>query len=975
LNTNQWICLPGKERTMRNRTIVGLLAATGLLLPARLGAGPASIPWSEIGAKASADYHGDGLDVGPTSHGARLRCIFQRLEGEATSEGLWLSSTAARETVETRFRVIATAMGRAQRGASECRRLAAHQSAPDFETAQLPHTGTVAIDGQTVRFSRPGLVEEYSVSTDGVQQDFVVMERPAGTGELAVRLTVTGARNEPAATGTRLVLDNSGRKLAYSRLRATDATGRELSVRIELLGTKSASGGQDSEMTLAVNDSEAVYPVRIDPTFSDANWVSLGGIPGAQNRNPTSAWLYITAAVVDGSGNLYVGGDFTIIGDTFANHVAKWDGTHWSALGSGVVGSVGALAMSGSNLYVGGSFVTADGLTITKIARWDGSTWSALGYEAPLGVDDQNHVSALAVLGSDLYVGGYFNTAGGIAANNIAKWDGSSWSALGDEPNQGMDSVVLALAVSGNDLYVGGDFSTAGGIAANLVAKWDGSSWSALGSGIGGIVAGGVVPPDVYALGVSGSDLYVGGIFSTAGGIAANSIAKWDGSSWSALGSGVDNAAPNALVVLGTNLYAGGAFTIAGGLGVDSIAKWDGSTWSPLGSGLPSPVNAMVVSGRNLYVGGWRGYYGSPAMTAYIATWDGNSWSSLGSASGGTMTNIDLTIGDYASVNAFAVSGSNLYVGGFFTSVNGIAATNIAKWDGTHWSALGSGLNGSLTALAVSGGDVYAGGWFSRAGGIAATNVAKWNGSSWSALGSGFGGGPYYTALAVSGSNLYAGTGLTNDNLYPAGIVAKWDGSSWAVLGSPPKDGAVYKLVTSGSDLYAELQNSVVKWDGNSWSQLGASMALSYGGLAVYRGNVYAAAYLYSPYNDEYVVKWDGTNWTPEIRGGGLLAVSGNDLYAAGNFTMAGGKVCGFVAKAVLDLSVLGLQMGVPGPGTNLLTLEGVPGSQYITQFATSLSGSSWFTLSTNTAGASGVWTVQDPAAKNAQRFYRGAAP
>jgi hypothetical protein len=362
-------------------------------------------------------------------------------------------------------------------------------------------------------------------------------------------------------------------------------------------------------------------------------------------------------------------------------------------------------------------------------------------------------------------------------------------------------------------------------------------------------------------------------------------------------------------------------------------------------------------------------------MIAYIAKWDGTSWSSLGSASGGTLTNLDLSIGDYASVNAFAVSGNNLYVGGFFTSVSGIAATNIAKWDGTHWSALGSGLNGPVTALAVSGGDVYAGGWFSTAGGIAATNVAQWNGSSWSALGSGFGGGPYYTALAVSGSNLYAGTGLTNDSPYPVGIVAKWDGSSWTVLGSPLNDGTVESLVTSGSDLYAGFPSSVAKWDGNSWSRLGPYMTLSLGGVTVYRGNVYAAAFLYSPYNDHYVVKWDGTNWTPEIRGGGLLAVSGNDLYAAGNFTTAGGKVCGFVAKAVLDLSVLGLQTGLPGPGTNTLTFEGIPGSQYLAQFATNVSGAPWSTISTNTAGTNGVWTVQDPTATNAQRFYRGATP
>jgi hypothetical protein len=61
----------------------------------------------QIGTKAGADYHGDGLAVSPTAQGARLRCVFQRLEGEATREGLWLTSTVIPRsgTVNDRFRV------------------------------------------------------------------------------------------------------------------------------------------------------------------------------------------------------------------------------------------------------------------------------------------------------------------------------------------------------------------------------------------------------------------------------------------------------------------------------------------------------------------------------------------------------------------------------------------------------------------------------------------------------------------------------------------------------------------------------------------------------------------------------------------------------------------------------------------------------------------------------------------------------
>src|SRR5207244_1222128 len=98
-----------------------------------------------------------------------------------------------------------------------------------------------------------------------------------------------------------------------SRLRVTDATGKELAARMEIFKSNSESGKQKAEicpaLVVVVNDADAVYPVRIDPTFSDANWSSMG-FPGANGE--------VEAAVVDGSGNLYIGGYFTLVGDVIA---------------------------------------------------------------------------------------------------------------------------------------------------------------------------------------------------------------------------------------------------------------------------------------------------------------------------------------------------------------------------------------------------------------------------------------------------------------------------------------------------------------------------------------------------------------------------------------------------------------------------------------------------------------------------------
>jgi hypothetical protein len=173
--------------------------------------------------------------------------------------------------------------------------------------------------------------------------------------------------------------------------------------------------------------------------------------------------------------------------------------------------------------------------------------------------------------------------AGGTAITNIAKWDGTSWTALGSGLG-GVFPYVIALAVSGSDLYAGGVFTTAGSNNVNYIAKWDGTNWTALGSGMNSTV---------YSLAVSGGDLYAGGLFTTAGRIAATNIAKWDGNSWSALGSGMNNTV-NALAVSGSDLYAGGYFGTAGGKVSPYIARASLVTLPTL------PMATVIFSGANV---------------------------------------------------------------------------------------------------------------------------------------------------------------------------------------------------------------------------------------------------------------------------------------------------------------------------------------------------------------------------------------
>src|SRR5262245_22885495 len=96
--------------------------------------------------------------------------------------------------------------------------------------------------------------------------------------------------------------------------------------------------------------------------FTDANWMPMGGVPGANGP--------VHAIAVDDTGNVYIGGKFSFVANTPATNVAKWDGNRWSALGSGVDGAVFALATSGTKLYAAGSFFSAGNRSARSIAEW-----------------------------------------------------------------------------------------------------------------------------------------------------------------------------------------------------------------------------------------------------------------------------------------------------------------------------------------------------------------------------------------------------------------------------------------------------------------------------------------------------------------------------------------------------------------------------------------------------------------------------
>jgi hypothetical protein len=187
---------------------------------------------------------------------------------------------------------------------------------------------------------------------------------------------------------------------------------------------------------------------------------------------------------------------------------------------------------SGPALYVGGFFRRASGgdtppdLMHNGVARWTGTGGAAVGggvtSAVPSTICNIAGVETLAVFddgnGAALFAGGYgFDSAGGVTASNVARWDGVAWSAVGDT-SETRDIVTLRVLNDGGGpaLWAAGDFDSIGGVAASGVAKWDGGLWSGV-TGLQLDPAQSGYPIVAGWFPEAGGQLYVGGAFSRQG--------------------------------------------------------------------------------------------------------------------------------------------------------------------------------------------------------------------------------------------------------------------------------------------------------------------------------------------------------------------------------------------------------------------------------------------------------------------------
>ena len=584
-------------------------------------------------------------------------------------------------------------------------------------------------------------------------------------------------------------------------------------------------------------------------------------------------------------GRPVVAGAFTHAGTTTVGHLARFDGVAWRPIGGGEItgGYVAAIAETPTGLCIGGSFFVTIGIaTVENIACWNGNAWSQLGTGEFSGPPPQ--IWALELDDSGIWhAGGDFSFYGSESGNGIARLDsGNVWRTLDGGVGNGFDNFVRRIVFDGSDVIVGGRFDAAGSafVEAHHVARWSPTTgWSQVGGGVAnevGIIVEHERGVHSLATGPDGA-LWVGGLFSRAGDVAAMNLVRVapDNTASAVVGPRPTNGVAGMVNALATTtdntVVAGGEFSFAGRIAAERLAAWNGIEWAPVLGGLGGFVNDMkvlstgviAVAGRDLqsdgtYLGAvafyqdnaWQVPGGLPingtGLVVYedsgnriwlggslydlsfsekqLFVFDGGAWSSGGEF---VIANPSGDLG--GMVRAIAEYAGKLVIAGQFDQVNGVVARHIVTEDDAgRWTELGGIARQGLVwvnTLAVHPKlGLVVGGPFDTIGGAEIANLAAWNGSEWKGIGGGVtaeGNFVFVTKVLPYRDGLFVAGGFDHAGETPAQNIAWFDGTAWHALGGGVSDLIAAMLVkddvlyVGGALLHADGKPSchVGAWD------------------------------------------------------------------------------------------------------------------------------------------------------------------
>jgi hypothetical protein len=497
-----------------------------------------------------------------------------------------------------------------------------------------------------------------------------------------------------------------------------------------------------------------------------------------------SPYLYMGTATTD----FAVSGTYNYLarwnGLTFSNVSCKDSG-------NGVSGAVRALGVLGTDLIIQGSFTyygrASNNATqaALSIARYTPSTgvYSRMGS----GFDSAGTaIYVMSIINSTVWAttGAYHGN--GALLNYMAVYNGSEWNGVTATPaNVGVMGDVKALHMANGTtlMYIGGTFIyLRGGMRVNYIATFDTvtKAWGQL--SVNGAVG---VNAEVYAIAaISATEVYIGGKFTaTKSGLSVGGIVKWNGTAWTALQGGTNNGVTitnswyvMAIAKVDNYLFIGGSFsTLSNGTAANSLARWYGTSWGTVrggnSQGVYGNVQCLLTVGSTLYIGGTFTSATDTTITAIrFAKWDitgGIQQASL--SNNGTTT---------TGVNALAYDGKYIYMGGSFSAtVAGTSAAlttvgNIVRFDPVldQWSKLSvggsAGFANAVYAACATAGVAYLGGAItSSLSGTTLNKVAGWRNatSSWVTLGN-----PSLPGLETGATSVYA-LYCTSDTVYIGG--------------------------------------------------------------------------------------------------------------------------------------------------------------------------------------------------------------
>jgi hypothetical protein len=461
----------------------------------------------------------------------------------------------------------------------------------------------------------------------------------------------------------------------------------------------------------------------------------------------------------------------------------------------------------------------------------------------------------ITVRSSTLLVALFLSTAPSSAsAQGLEWWDGFAPT--------GFEKPVSSLALLGDRVVAAGNFMTHGTSTTPVVAIYDAGQWQATAEH----------PPFRFADEVA---VYQGQIISN--GVTPSWIAdgpfKWTGIQWEVLGPGLSGGYANrmdASAIYDGNLIVAGDFTFAGATVVNGIAAWDGTQWSALGDGVTGAITEILVFDGDLYV---TGSFEGSGTTSFdnFARWDGVQWHAVeGTFAGSATMESGLYDGSkgWAIGRALTTHQGKLAIGGDFWRVGSTRVSNLVLFDSTlqEWSVPSGGTSGIVLSLESFDGDLVAGGTDTHMLGGSTISVAAWDGSGWAELGN----SPTGTVadLLTNADRLYlAGDFAEAGGLRCGGFIV-WNGTNYQTLQNPSGDGVNGRVNDLG-----EYQGKLLV--GGDFTH-GGALRLNHIGL----------------WEDGWSEIGGGTNG-PVYR----TLVDGTDLYAAGDFTEAGGSPSSHLAR------------------------------------------------------------------------------